>query len=115
MFRIEIIKFSDYITLKQKEYTMLKEVPNIKTNPITYNLSYGMPPIGKDSLVDEKFLEWLNDQYESGIWDSKEKEKVSDLKKMNKKQCGGGMKCGGSFRDGGHIVSGKFLRQGPIR
>ena len=86
IFRIEIIKFSDYITLKQKEYIMLKEVPNIKTNPITYNLSYGMPPIGKDSLVDEKFLKWLKDQYESGIWDSKEKEKVSDLKKMNTKQ-----------------------------
>ena len=44
---------------KIKENRMLLEVPNIKTNPSTYNLSYGIPPIGKDGLPTEKYFEWF--------------------------------------------------------
>ena len=43
-FILEIIDFrkkEDYNFLQLKEYKMLKEYPNIKTNPATYNLSYG--------------------------------------------------------------------------
>ena len=52
-----------------KEFQILNAVPNIKTNPTTYNLSYGIPPLSKDDMPTEEYLTWFRDQIDSGIWD----------------------------------------------
>jgi len=83
LFKLEILQFSnDYEFLQLKEHRMLQEVPNIKTNPATYNLSYGIPPLGKDSLPSEEYLDWFTKQVESGIWIDEDKpESVKALMK----------------------------------
>ena len=84
-FILEIIDFKkkeDFNYLQLKEYEMLKEYPNIKTNEETYNMSYGIPPIGKNNLPTEEFFDWFKKTRESGEWDS-EPEKVKDLIKIN--------------------------------
>ena len=69
LFKLEILQFSnDYEFLQLKEHRMLQEVPNIKTNPATYNLSYGIPPLGKDSLPSEEYLNWFRGAIDSGEW-----------------------------------------------
>lgn len=86
IFILEIIDFrkiSDYNYLQLKEYKMLHQIPNIKTNPDTYNLSYGIPPLGKDSLPSEKYLDWFAKQVKSGIWvDEDNPESVKALMDM---------------------------------
>ena len=42
---LDLRKKEDYDSLQLKEYQMLKEYPDIKNNPATYNLSYGIPPM----------------------------------------------------------------------
>ena len=70
LFKWEIIEVSnDYQYLQMKEHKILSAVPNIKTNPTTYNLSYGVPPLGKNSLPSEEYLDWFREQIDSGIWD----------------------------------------------
>tara|TARA_B100001057_G_scaffold485208_1_gene564558 strand:- start:1902 stop:3182 length:1281 start_codon:yes stop_codon:yes gene_type:complete len=83
-FILQIINFkkeSDWDYMKLKEYRMLKEYPDIKNNPKTYNLSYGIPPIGKNNLPTQEFFDWFKKTRQSGIWDG-EKEKVKDLMKL---------------------------------
>ncbi len=87
-FILEIIDFrktEDFNYLKLKEYRMLQEYPDIKNNPEVYNLSYGIPPIGKNDLPTEEFFNWFRKERESGVWDGKP-EKVNYLVKMNKLQ-----------------------------
>ena len=84
-FILEIIDFrkkEDFNYLQLKEYKMLKEYPNIKTNQATYNLSYGIPPISKDRLPNEEWIKWFNDTRKSGAWDSDEPELVKTLLKL---------------------------------
>ena len=84
LFNLEIIELSnDYKFLQLKEHRMLLEVPNIKTNPVTYNLSYGIPPIGKDTLPSDEYLEWFRGMVDSVEWvDEDNPESVKALKKM---------------------------------
>lgn len=84
-FILEILEFKprmDYEYLQIKENRMLLEVPDIKTNPTTYNLSYGIPPIGKNNLLDQDFISWFRETRKSGVWDTGT-EKVSSLIKLN--------------------------------
>ena len=77
-FILEIIDFrkrSDYDYLQLKEYKMLKEYSNIKTNPAIYNLSYGIPPSGSNGLLTKEFTKWFKETRKSGIWDTIEKVK----------------------------------------
>ena len=61
---------------------MLQEYPDIKTNPKTYNLSYGIPPVGKNGLPNKRFFDWFKKERKSGVWDGP-KEKVKNLVKLN--------------------------------
>ena len=84
-FILEIIDFKkreDYDYLREKEYTMLREYSNIKTNPATYNLSYGIPPVSKDDIVEERFLKWYHETKDSGIWTSDKGEDVLTLSNL---------------------------------
>jgi len=85
LFKLEIIELSnDYKFLQLKEHRMLQEVPNIKSNPATYNLSYGIPPIGKDKLPSAEYLKWFGDMVDSGEWVDEDKpESVRALMKMH--------------------------------
>jgi len=84
LFNVEVIEVNnDYKFLQMKEHKMLQEVPNIKTNPATYNLSYGIPPIGKDALPSDEYLEWFRSMVDSGEWvDEDNPESVKSLMKM---------------------------------
>jgi hypothetical protein len=85
-FILEILDFrkkEDYDYLQLKEYTMLKEYSKIKTNKAIYNLSYGIPPVSQNSLLDERFLKWYHFTKDSGIWHSKKDESVLTLHNMN--------------------------------
>jgi hypothetical protein len=84
LFNVEVIEVNnDYKFLQMKEHKMLQEVPNIKTNPATYNLSYGIPPIGKDTLPSDEYLEWFRGMVDSVEWvDEDYPESVKALKKM---------------------------------
>lgn len=82
---LEIIDFrkrEDFNYLQLKEYRMLQEYPDIKNNPETYNLSYGIPPIGKNGLPTEEFFDWFKKERKSGVWDGKT-EKVNRLVKID--------------------------------
>lgn len=82
---LEIIDFrkrEDFNYLQLKEYRMLQEYPDIKNNPETYNLSYGIPPIGKNGLPTEEFFDWFKKERKSGVWDGKT-EKVNHLVKID--------------------------------
>ena len=84
-FILEIINFrkrEDFNYLQLKENRMLQEYPNIKNNPETYNLSYGIPPIGKNELPTKEFFDWFKKTRQSGVWDGKP-EKVNYLVKIN--------------------------------
>lgn len=84
-FILQIIDFrkrEDFNYLQLKEYRMLQEYPDIKSNPETYNLSYGIPPIGKNGLPTEEFFDWFRKERKSGVWDGKP-EKVNYLIKIN--------------------------------
>ena len=84
-FILEILEFKpriDYGYLQIKENRMLLEVPNIKTNPSTYNLSYGIPPLGKNKLPTKEYMEWFREQRKKGTWDKDEPEMVSNLIKL---------------------------------
>ena len=85
LFNVEVIEVNnDYKFLQMKEHKMLQEVPNIKTNPATYNLSYGIPPIGKDALPSDEYLEWFRSMVDSGEWvDEDNPESVKSLMKMH--------------------------------
>ena len=75
-FILEIIDFRkriDYNYLQLKEYNMLQKYPNIQTNPASYNLSYGIPPLSKDNLPTKEFFDWFKETRASGIWDSTER------------------------------------------
>jgi len=70
LFKWEIIEVSnDYQYLQMKEYQILSAVSNIKTNPTTYNLSPGIPPLTKGDIPTEEYLTWFREQIDSGIWD----------------------------------------------
>ncbi len=79
---IDFRKTEDYNYLQLKEYRMLQEYPNIKSNPETYNLSYGFPPVGKNKLPTKEFFDWFKKTRQSGIWDGKP-ERVDCLVKIN--------------------------------
>lgn len=84
-FILQILDFrkkEDFNYLQLKEYRMLQEYPDIKNNPETYNLSYGIPPIGKNKLPSKEFFDWFKKVRESGVW-NKTKERVKKLLKMN--------------------------------
>ena len=82
---LEVVPRDDYDSLRLKEYQILKQFPNIKTNSNVYNLSYGIPPYPNtdNTIVSDEFLEWFHAMKDSGIWTSKIKEKVSDLANLN--------------------------------
>ena len=80
-FILEIIDFrktEDFNYLQLKEYTMLQEYQNIKTNPATYNLSYGIPPIGKNNLPTKEYIDWFNYMKKTD-WKCEKKESVKYL------------------------------------
>ena len=84
-FILEIIDFrktEDFNYLQLKEYRMLQEYPDIKNNPETYNLSHGIPPVGKNDLPTEEFFDWFRKTRKSRVWDGP-REKVKDLVKLN--------------------------------
>ena len=71
-FILEIINFrkrEDFNYLQLKENRMLQEYPNIKNNPETYNLSYGIPPIGKNELPTKEFFDWFKKTRQSCVCD----------------------------------------------
>ena len=82
---LQVVPFKEYNAIQLKEFQMLKQYPNIKTNSDVYNLSYGIPPYSNtdNTIVSDEFLEWFHAMKDSGIWTSKTKEKVSDLALMN--------------------------------
>ena len=82
---LDLRKKEDYDSLQLKEYQMLKEYPDIKNNPATYNLSYGIPPMPDVDidLLSKKFIEWFDKTIESGIWTSEDGESVAELQAMN--------------------------------
>ena len=81
----EVTTRDNYDSLQLKEYRMLKEYPDIKNNPATYNLSYGIPPMPNvdNDLLSEKFIEWFDERIESGIWTSEKVESVAELHAMD--------------------------------
>jgi len=82
---LDLRKKEDYDSLQLKEYQMLKEYSDIKNNPATYNLSYGIPPmpdVDRD-LLSKKFIEWFDKTIESGMWTSEDGESVAELQAMN--------------------------------
>ena len=82
---LKVVPFDEYAALQLKEYQMLKQFPDIKTNSNVYNLSCGIPPYSNtdNTIVSDEFLEWFHAMKDSGIWTSKIKEKVSDLANLN--------------------------------
>jgi hypothetical protein len=80
----EVTTRDNYDSLQLKEYRMLKKYPDIKNNPATYNLSYGIPPMPNvdNDLLSEKFIEWFDETIESGIWTSEKDESVAELHAM---------------------------------
>jgi hypothetical protein len=78
----EVTTKENYNYLQLKEFKMLKTIPNIKTNPATYNLSYGIPPVSQNGLFSKDFGQWFEGERQSDTWYAG-KEKVSDLIKMN--------------------------------
>ena len=82
---LDLRKKEDYDSLQLKEYQMLKEYSDIKNNPATYNLSYGIPPMPDVDidLLSKKFIEWFDKTIESGIWTSEDGESVAELQAMN--------------------------------
>ena len=85
---LDLRKKEDYDSLQLKEYQMLKEYSDIKNNPATYNLSYGIPPMPNvdNSMLSKEFVKWFDERIKSGIWTSKEGESVAELDAMNKVQ-----------------------------
>jgi len=82
---LEVTTRDNYDSLQLKEYQMLKEYSDIKNNPATYNLSYGIPPmpdVDRD-LLSKKFIEWFDERIESGIWTSEVGESVAELQAMD--------------------------------
>jgi len=79
---IDFKKTEDFNYLQLKEYRMLQKYPDIKNNPKTYNLSYGIPPIGKNNLPTEEYFHWFRETRKSDIW-NKKPEKVQSLLSIN--------------------------------
>jgi len=76
-----IIGFADYFAdHKQQEYKILKDnFTDIKNNKLTYNNSYGMPPVGKHNIPTEEWYEWYDEQIKSEVWKSPDKVKIENI------------------------------------
>jgi len=76
-----IIGFADYfVDHKQQEYKILSEnFPDIKNNNLTYNNSYGMPPVGRDGLPTKEYYKWFGKQLDDKVWKTSVKESPKEL------------------------------------
>ena len=84
---LEVVSSDQWDYLELKEHQILKKYPDIKNNPATYNLSYGIPPMPNvdNDLLSEEYIKWFDEAIESGKWTS-EKESVAELYAMDKIQ-----------------------------